>query len=254
MNPETEAGTLLSELGIEQLPICPSSICAMLGVHIQNVDLQGIDGAIVSTNGIVGIILNSNVKSISRQRFTVAHELGHYAMDLIRNPLVLCQNVEIDLDGNTSPEIERRADLFAAALLMPYSQIKKYLSEEPSWEAVKQISETCQVSLQAAAFRYTSKNKHKLCFVYLKDGYVKWFKKSEDCHYFIPILYKPKDVSKYGDRDWVEVNATRWFADTKSVFGRTILECALPISSDGFQLVMLWDEYGDDVGWDEEDD
>jgi Zn-dependent peptidase ImmA (M78 family) len=82
MNPEHEANNLLIDFGIKDLPICPFSISEKLGIQVRYMNLESIDGGIFSIKGNVGILLNENVKSPSRLRFTLAHEIGHYVMDI----------------------------------------------------------------------------------------------------------------------------------------------------------------------------
>ncbi|MFM8889373.1 MAG: ImmA/IrrE family metallo-endopeptidase [Solirubrobacterales bacterium] len=61
-----------------------------------------------------------------RKRFTICHELGHYVIhqDSLE-PTVFCRRIEVVDEGEPGPgddpraELEREADAFAAALLMP---------------------------------------------------------------------------------------------------------------------------------------
>ncbi len=60
-----------------------------------------------------------------RKRFTICHELGHYVIhqDDVE-PSIFCRRVEVsedsgDEDANERSAIEREADAFAAAMLMP---------------------------------------------------------------------------------------------------------------------------------------
>ncbi len=93
-------------------------------------------------------ILINKFKPLTRQYFTIAHELGHYFFhsDEIKNePFVDADNV---LDGTgmlyrregvALTKLEMEANNFAASLIMPAELIKK------AWEKLKSIEECAQV-------------------------------------------------------------------------------------------------------------
>jgi Zn-dependent peptidase ImmA (M78 family) len=76
------------------------------------------DDGVPSITVIPSIIVNKN-DSYGRQRFTIAHEIAHCLMDLD----YIKQHGSIDRDGKASDETyrnrERKANSFAAELLMP---------------------------------------------------------------------------------------------------------------------------------------
>ena len=85
-----------------------------------------------------------NHTSPARDRFTIAHELGHYFLHSAqgRTPIVARRN------GSGTAETE--ANYFAAALLMPEGEVKKVWAATPAIEAV---AATCAVSFDAAEVR-----------------------------------------------------------------------------------------------------
>lgn len=86
-------------------------------------------------NGFPEMVINAN-ENISRQRFTMAHELGHILMhwkwlpgEKLDNSLAevtFRQQVEY---RNSEIKKEREANEFAAELLLPLSEIKKIRRE-----------------------------------------------------------------------------------------------------------------------------
>jgi Zn-dependent peptidase ImmA (M78 family) len=89
--------------------------------------------------------------SYNRQRFTCAHELGHWA----KNVAVGVDNEEIvDLRGSLSSAgtnaHEIYANQFAAALLMPAEEVHRL--RERGYGPVA-VADTLRVSPDAAAFR-----------------------------------------------------------------------------------------------------
>lgn len=77
-----------------------------------------------SPKGRMYIFTNSNISNKGRQNFTIAHELGHYAL---KHPLqrksFICDTGCIDEGENTGGRLEKEANYFAACLLMPKSKI-----------------------------------------------------------------------------------------------------------------------------------
>jgi IrrE N-terminal-like domain len=67
-----------------------------------------------------------------RERFTIAHELGHHVLHSTGQQTLFCRKPSIDPEDQpaTPPEplpvIEREANTFAAALLMPAEMIERY--------------------------------------------------------------------------------------------------------------------------------
>lgn len=77
----------------------------------------------------VVIISNSN-EQFEHRRFVIAHELGHYLFDCIGNPQyqgeskVFCETYIHSADSHEELK-ERRADRFAAELLLPIARVKE---------------------------------------------------------------------------------------------------------------------------------
>ncbi|MFI6895246.1 helix-turn-helix domain-containing protein [Streptomyces sp. NPDC050256] len=85
------------------------------------------------------VVLNPTKDNFYRQRFDLAHELGHLVMHADAEP--------------GSPRIEAQADSFAAEFLMPEEQIKNILPSKADWAQLQRIKESWGVSLQALLYR-----------------------------------------------------------------------------------------------------
>lgn len=83
--------------------------------------------------------------------FTLAHELGHYFLHEQVERDILFR--EKNTAGITKENIEKEADAFAAALLMPESAIRKYW---PIAESIQQMAEFFSVSYPAMLNRLRS--------------------------------------------------------------------------------------------------
>ncbi len=115
------AKELIEELGILEPPILLNTIIPFLknkySLEVYKWDLgDKTDGIQIDNNGKPVIGYNDN-KNIHRQRFTVAHEIGHM---ILRHTT---SHVYLDSDSNKPEETE--ANQFAAELLMPTSMLKK---------------------------------------------------------------------------------------------------------------------------------
>lgn len=94
------------------------------------------------------VILVDNKKPETRQYFTLAHELGHYYLHkehLISNDIIVddgdlgTSSMLYRIDTNTSTEMEREANNFAASLLMPKKLVRT------AWEELKDIEELARI-------------------------------------------------------------------------------------------------------------
>lgn len=103
---------LLSFFGIHVPPVDVAGITRQLGVVLHDVPNPGWYGAVSSTDSHAEIWISTNQSGV-KQRFTLAHELGH----LLQHPLAVAYR-DVNYEPNTSP-MEREANHFAASLLMP---------------------------------------------------------------------------------------------------------------------------------------
>lgn len=74
------------------------------------------------------IIVSNTDEILAREIFTIAHEIGHFEFDIDKysNEIKIDKNIEDD----KSDKIEERANLFAAAFLMPKSKLIDYIDYE----------------------------------------------------------------------------------------------------------------------------
>ncbi|TFE38339.1 ImmA/IrrE family metallo-endopeptidase [Streptomyces sp. ICN441] len=85
------------------------------------------------------IVLNPAKEDYYRQRFDVAHELGHLVMHVDAEP--------------GSKVVENQAHRFAAELLLPESELRDLLPGKADWRVLATLKEAYGVSLQALLYR-----------------------------------------------------------------------------------------------------
>jgi Zn-dependent peptidase ImmA (M78 family) len=121
---EHEASKLLHDLGMMSVPVSVKRIIKEQNIKLSSFDLgQDISGVLVIEKGKAKIGYNPSESSV-RQRFTLAHELGHYILhrEENENKLFVDDNKVMFRRKNLSQKElkqEREANSFAAALLMP---------------------------------------------------------------------------------------------------------------------------------------
>lgn len=101
-----------------------------------------------------GIIVVNNNHSSVRQRFTIAHEIGH--QQLHYDGVEILHRDFISSFGINRREVE--ANTFAAELLMPHEEITEWVFEEAidlidDEKAIREKAEQLGVSFQALSIR-----------------------------------------------------------------------------------------------------
>jgi Zn-dependent peptidase ImmA (M78 family)/transcriptional regulator with XRE-family HTH domain len=120
------------------------------GVDVAKIGLpDGIDGAAWQADGF-RLIMIARTKVPTRQRFTLAHELGHI---LARDAQNLLTETHLS-PGRQKDLTEVRANVFAAHLLMPHSEINSWVGENGlTDEQLTSLVVRFQVSPSALAAR-----------------------------------------------------------------------------------------------------
>lgn len=142
--PEQAAEEVRAQWHLADRPIADMmSLLESKGVRILSLDhrCKDVDAFCFSRDG-VSYIFVSTVKTAERQRFDLAHELGH---------LVL--HAGVPADSANSKERERQADSFASAFLMPASRIYTQSMNGAPVERILKAKKYWQVSAMAMARR-----------------------------------------------------------------------------------------------------
>lgn len=216
------------------------------------------DGLIEFQQGLFHIFINTKVGgSIEqpRQRFTFAHELGHYFIDEHRQAL---------LDGRTPSHpsytdfssknpIEVEADHFASCLLMPEARIRRDTLKIPfNFDLVENICKRYQVSITAAILRLMSIDKHPIMLVCSVRGKIKWFRCSHDFPYkwlkkpfgFVPKYTLAGAYFKNGEKfdEELPISANEWFEYVSDRdIARDFYEKCIYADKHNFVLSIIWE-------------
>ena len=145
--PEVRAAKMLVALWDGSLPVDVKAIARHAEVQVEVV--RGLDvSGVVSIDGTAPIIrVNSDEPSL-RQRFTIAHELGHVFLGHLRGRPVFRDPAHNYTMSNYDPK-ERDANRFAVALLMPEDAVKAVIMRmtEPDIEALAEVFKVSKVAM-----------------------------------------------------------------------------------------------------------
>lgn len=143
--PEEAARRARADIGVPEGPIANMiRLVESLGVLVvfSAPDTASIDAFSMEVGSRPIIVLNPNKDDYYRQRFDIAHELGHLVMHADAEP-----------GGKIA---EDQANRFAAEFLMPAEEVEQYLprtTTERGWDRLRQLKEHWGVSMQALLFR-----------------------------------------------------------------------------------------------------
>jgi len=136
-----------------------------------------------------GIILAPG-QSRGRQRFSVAHELGHYHIPRHKDrPLGWCGDEDMTARADAQQQYEWEANDFAAELLMPRRLFSTDAAgRDPIFREIFELANPAMydVSVTAGALRYVEVTNQACALVCAREGVIEWVAKSEAFLYRIP--------------------------------------------------------------------
>lgn len=139
-------------------PVDVAKVAATLGLAIYQHDLaEGISGALLRSteyktpSGFVIFVRDS--EAYVRQRFTAAHEIGHFVLHRDRIGDGISDNYLLRAEG-FSNWMETQANQFAADLLMPYPLLEQYI--QAGHKTVPALAKAFGVSEVAMSIRIGS--------------------------------------------------------------------------------------------------
>jgi len=126
-NPEQMAGQVREEAGQRSLPIDVEEIARLRGARVVYEQMDPELSGLLYRDGETVVIGVNSAHHENRQRFTIAHELGHLVLHQGR-PVVLDHVVRLNfrdpLSGTATDTEEIQANRFAAELLMPADLVR----------------------------------------------------------------------------------------------------------------------------------
>ena len=176
-----QAERLLREENLLELPVDLEALAQTRRIIIERMESpeNGVSGMLLRHGDSFGILYSTRIQNIGFQRFSIAHELGHYFIDGHLDHIQFDGSAHRSRAGFVSNELyERKADHFAAGLLMPITLVRQVIFDAAAGlEGIEAVRQKAKASLTAAAIRYvgltdkavaiivSSKNTVNYCFM-----------------------------------------------------------------------------------------
>jgi hypothetical protein len=259
-SPDVAAERVLDELritGAEDLRLL-DSIAWERGAIVRYRALRGAEARLAGVGGRAIITISNLVGDVRRRRFGVGHELGHWEMHRHRSSVFLCSSQDLNdwKEHRTDVNLEREANQFAAALLLPERFFGcQCEGEKPSLDLVSELAEAFKTSLTATALRYLRYCNEACVLIFSQDGYLRWFQSSEeyalvreDLGLFIDLQCKPVPTSvaaslfrgRSGRSEPQRVGASAWFVSGRYRDNATVVEQSWSMPQYNAVLTLLW--------------
>lgn len=161
-----------------------------LGATVHRRPLDGCEARLVGIGDKAIITVNS--RSIpTRQRFSVAHELGHWQLDKGRGGF-LCAKDDISPQNDAAKDGEALANNFASQLILPdYLFVPMATGKQISLDAAEKIAGVFKASLTATSIKMVRKATIPAWIVCHRQRGLAWFFKSASAP---DDLYLNKDL------------------------------------------------------------
>jgi Zn-dependent peptidase ImmA (M78 family) len=161
---EEQAMEVLEAFGNSGPPVAVEKIALAQGAQITYETFDGqVSGMLIRDEDRAIIGVNSTHAPV-RQRFTIAHEIGHLVMHKGR-PVFIDRLVRINERDGSSDKDERQANAFAAALLMPHTFVTAEIerifgkrSQTMPEQLVDELAAKFDVSSAAMGYRLVNLN------------------------------------------------------------------------------------------------
>jgi hypothetical protein len=220
-------------------------IAYALGAKIVEGPLKGAAASLVRLGEKATIRIPATEKYLSRKRFSVAHELGHFVLGHGHSVYRVCTEDNM-LDWNHKPGQETEANFFAGELLLPKKLLKERCDvREVNFTPVRSLAEEFTTSLTATAIRFVRFCPEMCALVFSKDSKIQWFYKSEDWWPFIQkgqaldngtFAYNFFHGREFPDEP-LEVDGSAW-VESRDV--ESIVEHSIGSRNLGYVLSLLW--------------
>jgi Zn-dependent peptidase ImmA (M78 family) len=265
-SPEDVVAEIYRQNPAPTLPIPVEELAAQAGIIEINglQDSAGFEGALVVADEMKsrGSILFNAVSPRPKQRFTIAHELGHFLLPTHRLSTYQCSTDDMGTASGpqgTRASTEAEANRFAAELLLPKRLFKQSLRSmgEPELEALRDLATVYGTSMEATANRMARLSDYPCAVVYAKGTVVRYCVSSPELPYSLVVgPGRPLPIDGLA-RSWTDacsaVEATEpesWLAARRGIRLPVELFEQVYAQSDGYSITLI---YADDLPDDDDE-
>ena len=152
---------MLKRHNLTTVPIDPVMLAQREGIRVNNAKFsdENMAGMIVKRGEDLSMLVNFDDPPY-RKRFTIAHELGHHFLHLIGDGEYVDKEANMfrqqpGEERTMTPERRKeiQANMFAASLLMPEEEVRRYWKERRS---IEELAKIFNVSEEAMGYRVDS--------------------------------------------------------------------------------------------------
>jgi hypothetical protein len=234
---------LLSDLGItEPEEIDLEAIAFYCGATVVEGDLRGCEARLVGSGNKAFITVKRDGNP-HRRRFSIGHELGHWAHDRGRANF-RCGKAEFQTWGGVSPE--QRANTYAANLLLPRSMFVPRTKDRPvTLDTASDLANVFRTSLTSTAIRFVEYRGLPAVVAFSTDRGVSWSRRSKDVPF--PVKLRGAATSDSVAYDLLrtdaaapgptDISADAWFDDYHARW-HSVQEDSRRVA--GGVLTLLW--------------
>lgn len=144
---------LHEKMGIKQVPVPIEQIVESLGIKIKRAPSEDFSGLLLRKDGKALMGINDSEPHV-RQRFTIAHELGHFYLHPAKDAFVDYRHTQ---GGGVRSSKERQANIFAAAFLIPritlIAEVNKRVSAGIFDAEIEELAKKYDVSKESMNYR-----------------------------------------------------------------------------------------------------
>ncbi len=149
-------------------PVDVARVAESLGARVRYEQLEEKVSGVLIVKGDEKHIMINSAHPATRQRFTLAHEIGHLQLHNVQGRLFIDESLKVyqrvgashsavyqQPGSMTSPKEERQANIFASALLMPDALLKRAALDHDLFDEldVLSLANAFGVSEQAMSIR-----------------------------------------------------------------------------------------------------
>ncbi len=234
-----QAQNALERHGLLSLPVDLDALAERLGIVVapMSPSVTGISGMLARVGNTFGIQYATYTGNVGFERFSLAHELGHFLVEgHVDHFTSEGQVLHKSHAGFVSDEAyEREADHFAAGLLMPSKLLKAELrGQREGLPSIERLRKRAKASFTAAAIRYARVTDDPVAVVCSVGGTVRFCFPSDGLKELRGALWLPPGsripadtatdhvgrmgaVARRGHRRESECCLSDWFEDVRPI-------------------------------------
>lgn len=257
------ASQLCKEINYSKIPVDPVEIAESKGIEIREEDAKGYTGMLLVVDGEAMIAVKKSIREVTKKRFTIAHEIGHYTIPGHITPqqtMFQCSDRDMTTFGKINNK-EMEANWFASELLLPEDHFKKRTQyEDLSKTLIDDLCSEFETSLTATGIRFVT-FRPEYALVFSENSRVRWFYPGDEFRYYLdarPGSPLHKDSLAYDFFNGVvlpdtfaEVPSYSWINDYKFKRSFRLLEMAIGSRTYNHVLSFLYVDSNEEDDYDE---